>query len=80
MSVCIDGVTNMLCFFEDNHATYVVYMVLSYAYIVKLVYTCYGMDEHAFNAMKLHDVMFSMMIGVWMDPCVAMELLTILRT
>jgi hypothetical protein len=56
--------TNMLCFFENNHATYVDCMILSYAYIVKLVYACYGMDEHAFNAMNLHDVMSSMMFGV----------------
>jgi hypothetical protein len=37
-------------------------MNLSDAYIVKLVYTCYELDEHAFNAIELHDVMFSMML------------------
>jgi hypothetical protein len=37
-------------------------MSLSDAYIVKLVYTCYGLNEHAFNAIELHDVMFSMML------------------
>ena len=48
--------------FKINHALCVDYMILRHAYIVKLMYTCYGMNEHAFNAMKLHDVMFSMML------------------
>jgi hypothetical protein len=39
-------------------------MILRHAYIVKLMYACYGMDEHAFNATILHDVMSSMMFGV----------------
>jgi hypothetical protein len=52
MCICIDGVTNMKCFLENNHATYVDYIILRYDYIVKLMYTCYGMNEHAFNAIN----------------------------
>jgi hypothetical protein len=62
--VCIVGMTNLLCFFNICHAINVDYMILKHADIVKLVWTCYGLDEHAFNAIKLHDVMYSMMIGV----------------
>ena len=43
MCVCIDRMTNMQCIFENNHAIYVDYMNLSYAYIVKWMYTCYVM-------------------------------------
>jgi hypothetical protein len=52
----------MLCVFDNYHAIYVDYMDLRHASIDKLVYTCYGLNEHAFNAMELHDVMFSMML------------------
>ena len=38
--------------FEFDHALYDDYMVLSDAYVVKLMYTCYGMNEHAFNAIN----------------------------
>jgi hypothetical protein len=55
---------NMLSFFDSYHAICDIYMDLRHASIVKLVYTCYGLDEHAFNAMNLHNVMSSMMFGV----------------
>jgi hypothetical protein len=52
MCVCVDGMANMLCNFKNNNAIYVVYMVMRHACIVKLMYTCYEIDEHAFNAMN----------------------------
>jgi hypothetical protein len=52
MLVCIDDDGQHAMFLENNHATYVVYMVMRHACIAKLMYTCYEIDEHAFNAMN----------------------------
>ena len=52
MIVCIDGVTNILCSLRTIMLYMLDYMNLRHASIAKQMYTCYGMNEHAFNAMN----------------------------